>query len=121
MCDRLRDRAISSFRLDKGLGTLIMEIEGKLGLQASVLSRMKSLHWDALCSFAHTGIQQVTRRYTEGQLTPNYREEDLEKAMAFAAAAGLLAAAELAALSNDRKAEEAVLQRMKQYIAERKI
>jgi hypothetical protein len=109
----------SADQIKKGFGTLVDELEVKLGGGATALSRMKGLHWKALCSFAHTGFHQVTRRYTEGQLKPNYPAEDLIKALTFASAAGLLAAAELAALSNNPAAEAAVLARMKQYVAAR--
>jgi hypothetical protein len=104
----------------KEYGKLITEVERELGSGAGVLSRMKGRHGKALCSFAHTGFHQVTRRYAEGQLTPNYAEGDLIKAAGFAAGTGLLAAAELAALSNNRAAELAVLERMKQYVTSRR-
>jgi hypothetical protein len=106
-------------KIDKDFGKLVDEIEQKLGSGATALSRMKRSHWKALCSFAHTGFHQVTRRYAEGNLKPNYAEGDLIKALSFASAAGLLAAAELAALSNNRAAELAVLERTKQYVASR--
>ncbi|MCU1317499.1 MAG: hypothetical protein JWN63_2821 [Candidatus Acidoferrum typicum] len=105
--------------VEKGFGTLVEEVERKLGNGATALSRMKTLHWKALCSFTHTGYQQVARRYADGMLKPNYLEDDVVKALSFASAAGLLAAAELAALSNDRDAELGVLERMKQYVATR--
>jgi hypothetical protein len=104
-------------KIDKEFGQLVEEIERKLGSKQTVLSRMKSLHWKALCSFAHTGYHQVTRRYTAGLLKPNYTEQDRVQTLEFATAVGLLAAAELAALSNSRADELAVLERMKEYVA----
>jgi hypothetical protein len=109
-------RFLSRDKIDKDFGALIEEIERKLGGQAKALSRMRSLHWKALCSFTHTGIHQVTPRYTAGQLRPNYPAEDLIKALNFASAAGLLAAAELAALSNDSAARQAVVERMREFV-----
>jgi len=104
-------------KVPKGFGTLVTEIEATLGNGAAALWRMKTLHWDALCSFDHTGFRQITRRYAEGQLKPNYTDEDLEKSWRFATTSGLLAAAELVELSKNQEAEGAVLARMKEYVA----
>lgn len=105
---RAEDRA-PKFRV------MVEDIERVLGHQRAALLRMHNLHWEALCSFAHTGFQQIARRYTEGQLKPNYSDNDCIRTLGFAGAAGLLAAIELAALSDDREAEQAATEQAREF------
>jgi hypothetical protein len=104
-CDKIKD-----------IGVLISEVEQSLGNQMSALSNAKSRHWKGLCSFTHTGMLQVTRRYSKGMLKPSYSPSDCIRLLNFAAATGLLAAAELFAISSNQEAERAVLDRMKEFV-----
>jgi hypothetical protein len=103
--------------LKKTLRTIVREIETALGQSTGPLSTMVNNHWEALCSFAHTGFRQVTRRYSGALLSPSYSDADVIRALNFAGAVGLLAAIELAKLSKKETLAKAILQRAKEFAA----
>jgi hypothetical protein len=46
--------------------------------------RMKVASWSGLNSFTHTGMLQLDRRFTNGQIKPKYSEEDIFKTASLA-------------------------------------
>jgi hypothetical protein len=112
------DSEIERFKADSGLKSLsdlVAQIEKALGNENDVLSRIVTTQWGALCSFTHTGFLQVTRRYTDGVLKPSYPAAEVVQALRFAGAFGLIAALELATLSNDAPLAASILERGRQY------
>jgi len=105
--------------IDKGPRTLAREIEGSFGNATDTLSRMVAQQWGSLCSFAHTGFKQVSRRYTSALLKPNYPEFEVFLALRFAGSIGLLAAGELARLSKNEPLAAAILERISQFADDR--
>lgn len=110
------DEDIACFKLDriKRLTALVEDVEKSLGNATDTLSNMIRNQWRPLSGFTHTGFQQVTRRYTGPNLTPNYPDEEIVQALRFASAIGLLAAVELAVLSGNTELAEATLARARQ-------
>lgn len=49
--------------LQKRIITLAREVETALGNKHDAMSRVVRGQWNTLCSFTHTGFEQVTRRY----------------------------------------------------------
>ncbi|MGQ9370942.1 DUF6988 family protein [Azospirillum sp. ST 5-10] len=76
---------ISRFKNDKPLpiGDMISAIEGKVTASQNVLSAIKAARWNDMCSFAHTGMQAILRRYKEGATELSYSEEEIVMIMNF--------------------------------------
>jgi hypothetical protein len=102
-------------RIDKSFGVLTAEIEAAIGAYKPTLSQMKSNAWRAMNDFTHTGYIQVTRRYGEGTLGPNYPQEDLLKCINAAGAYGLIASVQLAVMAEQDVLVDAHLQKMKEF------
>lgn len=101
----------------KKLTTLVQEIETVLGNATDTLSKLVRDQWGSLSSFTHSGIKQVTRRYSGPLLTPKYPDAEIIQALRFAGGIGLLAAIELAMLSKNEPLARATLERAKQFAA----
>lgn len=116
------DDEVATFQkdeLEKGIRTLVREVEAALGNATDMLSQMIAQRWNSLCSFAHTGFKQVRRRYTGAMLKPNYPEFEVFQALRFAGSIGLLAASELAQLSKNEPLVRATFERMGQFADDR--
>lgn len=116
------DEEIQRFRKDmqtKSIRAVAEDIESALGDETDVLSTMIERDWSMLCSFTHTGYLQVTRRYTGEILKPSYTEKEVVQTVNFAGAVGLLAAAELATLGNQRQLLSEIEIRVDQYASQR--
>ncbi|OOF20748.1 DUF6988 family protein [Salinivibrio sp. IB872] len=94
-------------KFEKKLGVLVQEIEEK---QVKGLSDAKKNNWKALNDLTHSGAGQVFRKISGHQIGSNFSDDFIKDTMKFANDYGLLAAAELALISNDRKAQTAVLE-----------
>jgi len=64
-------------RLDKTMAAMIGDLESQPAFSVGVLSDIKRRTWAAMCSFTHTGRQQVVRRLTATEIGPNYSEEEI--------------------------------------------
>ncbi|KJQ88405.1 MULTISPECIES: DUF5677 domain-containing protein [Vibrio] len=94
-------------KFEKPFGVLVKEIEEK---KVKGLSNAKKNNWKTLNGLTHSGAGQVSRRISGHQIGSNFSEGFIEDTMKFANDYGLLAAGELALISNDKKAQDAVLQ-----------
>ena len=102
-------------RIDKDFGALINEVEVSIGVTTPILSNLKTTAWKAMNGFTHTGFIQVSRRHGEGIVGPNYPDDELKQAQSLAGALGLVAAGQLAGLSNRPELVQATMQRMQEY------
>ena len=96
------DLFISDKLKNSGFGTLVKAIENIENIevfQQGTLSKIKRKGWDALCSYAHGGGRQVTRRNTEEEITSNYSDEEKIEVIETANLFALLASAESAEIS----------------------
>ena len=64
-------------KLDRKLGAMIDDLEAQEAFNVGVLSKIKQRSWDVMCSFTHTGREQVIRRLTGTEIGPNYPEEEI--------------------------------------------
>lgn len=65
----------------KEIKLLIEDIEKLPNYDIPYFSDMKKLYWSALCSYAHTGMRQIERRFGKGDIGPNYTEEEIKGIM----------------------------------------
>jgi hypothetical protein len=67
-------------RLDEIQQSFFLEGEQEAADEAELVAngfqRLKE-SWPALCDYTHTSARQVARRFTNGDLKPNYTEEDI--------------------------------------------
>ncbi|KAB7702922.1 hypothetical protein GBN26_03300 [Plesiomonas shigelloides] len=73
------------------------------------LSNAKQNLWPTLNSFTHSGAAQTSRRVSGNQIMSSFSNDFIRDAIAFASNYGLLAACELALISNDKKLQSTVL------------
>ena len=102
-------------RVDKNFGELVTEVEAKIGATTGTLSNLQTNAWKAMNGFTHTGFIQVSRRHGEGTVGANYPELEIKQALSIAGALGLVAAGQLAGMSNRPELLEAATQRGKEY------
>jgi hypothetical protein len=90
-------------KIKKTFAELIQDIESHEGYAAGVLSDVKRNSWDAMNDFTHGGSRQVARRNAADSIASNYTAGEVQEALNFSGAIGLLAAMEviLAAGRND--------------------
>ena len=63
---------VVSDRIFKLTGTLISEIESRENLLKNVFSGLHANSWKSMCSYTHGGMLQVTRRFRNNSIEPNY-------------------------------------------------
>jgi len=100
-------------KIDKEFGQLIKEIENIDGYNVGVLSKAKQAGWKVLNSFTHSGFNQVVRRNTDSTIEPNYPEEEIEEAIIFTNALGLLSCLEISFLAKKNDLSIEILEKMK--------
>ncbi|OOF03108.1 DUF6988 family protein [Salinivibrio sp. MA607] len=100
--DRLRK---DSFK--KPFRALVSEIEKEKG---NDLSTAKKILWETLNGLTHSGAEQVSRRISDEMIGSNFDKLFIEDVKNFTNSYGLLVAGELALISEDRKAQTAVLE-----------
>jgi hypothetical protein len=102
-------------KVTKTFATLVSEVEAAIQDVNGVLSGFKATAWDGLNGFTHTGMHQVSRRHSPGKVEANYAPEELAKALGVAGALGLIAANQLAAMSDRQDLLPAFASRMSEY------
>lgn len=111
------DKEIDKFKkgkIDKEFGQLIKEIENIDGYNVGVLSKAKKAGWKVLNSFTHSGFNQVVRRNTDSTIEPNYPDEEIEEAINFTNALGLLSYLEISFLAKKNDLSIEILEKMKE-------
>ncbi|MEQ9110608.1 MAG: hypothetical protein RIF37_15595 [Rhodospirillaceae bacterium] len=94
-------------KFDNNISTMLAELERNEAFRDGVLSRLKSSHWRAMCSFTHTGIQQVMRYNKEATIEPDFDPEELVAAINIANFVGAMSLIGIALLaSNDQLAND---------------
>lgn len=101
-------------KIDKTFGNLIKDIEKKEGYQGGVLSKAKKAGWAKMNCFTHSGFSQVVRRNTESSIEPNYDPEEIEEAINFTNAIGLLTSLELSFLTKNEALSLEILEKNKE-------
>jgi len=100
-------------KFDKNFGLLVKEIEEcreNMDYDINNLSIAKKLNWESLNNLTHAGPAQISRRISESNIGSNYSEEFISDMLRFSTNYGLLASGQLALISGDKVAENAVLE-----------
>ena len=111
------DKEINKFKkgkMDKEFGKLIEDIEKIDGYNVGTLSRAKKAGWKVMNSFTHSGFNQIIRRNTESTIEPNYDIEEIEEAINFANAIGLLSCLEISFLAKKEDFSIEILEKIKE-------
>ena len=94
-----------------GAGVMVDDLEKK-GLS---LTHVKQQWWNTLCSYTHTGYQQIGARLTSDGLGSNYKDEEVEMALRMSINFSLVTVMQFAALVNDEALASAALERMTSF------
>lgn len=97
-------------KFNKKFGALVTEIEASRHGNVTGLSAAKKYIWGTLNNFTHSGPAQIARRVHESNIEPNYTDAFVNDVISFSNNYGLLAALQLALLSNDEKVQKQVLE-----------
>jgi hypothetical protein len=111
------DKEIDKFKkgkLNKQFGKLIEDIEKIDGYNGGTLSSAKKSGWKVMNSFTHSGFSQIIRRNTELTIEPNYEMEEIEEAINFTNAIGLLSCLEISFLAKKENFSIEILEKIKE-------
>ena len=88
-----------------------MMVDGleKVGLS---LTDVKKQWWNTLCSYTHTGYQQIGARLTSEGLRSNYKDEEVEMALKMSSNFSLVTVMQFAALAKDESLARTALERI---------
>ena len=86
-------------RLPVNMTGMALEIDAKYQAQG-LFEHLRSNSWAALCSYAHTGILQLGRRFTGATAKPAYTDEETIQATTIATTCALLLAGKFLAVQN---------------------
>jgi hypothetical protein len=95
-----------------GLGIMISAMDRKTGDSASPLSKMKRTSWPFLCSYTHTGYQQLGVRLTTTGISSAFPDDHFIGTLGAAHVVALSAVAGLFGLAGDARRVAAALQRL---------
>lgn len=101
-------------KLNKKFYELVEEVEKVDGYKGGTISKAKKAGWQAMNSFTHSGYTQVERRFGEYSIEPNYDTEEINEAINFTNATGLLCCLEIAFLANDEQFSSELLEKIKE-------
>ena len=97
------DGEIESYKNDKfsnKFGEIVKDIEGIEAFKSGALSSLKKNGWDAMCSYTHGGILQISRRFNNSEILPDYIEEEVVEVIKLAQSFALLSVIQIAAEIN---------------------
>jgi hypothetical protein len=101
--------------LDKKFYQVLQQVEKIEGFEDGILGGVKSKYWNAMNSFTHTGILQVSRRLSEDSLGPHYTDDEILEILGFSGAMCLFAAQQIALLSGDLSLANQMLEKMVEF------
>lgn len=111
------DQDIENFKknkLNKNFYELINDVENIEGYEGGTLSKAKKAGWKAMNSFTHSGYTQIERRFGKTSIEPTYETEEIEEAINFTNAIGLLCCLEISFLTNNEEFSLELLEKIKE-------
>lgn len=104
------EKQLEQFKKDnlrKEFHQLIREIEKHEAFKEGILSQVKETSWAIMNSFTHSGFYQVVRRIKEGEISPDYADEEIINVLQSANSFAILTAGAIANMAkNERLAKE---------------
>jgi hypothetical protein len=101
-------------KLQKKFYELVSDVEKIEGYKGGTLSKAKKAGWAAMNSFAHSGYTQIERRFGKASIEPNYDSKEIDEAINFTNATGLLCCLEISFLTNDEGFMQELLEKIKE-------
>lgn len=98
------DKELVAFEGDKfesSISELITVIEKLDPWGVGFLSGIKKSAWSSMCSYAHGGALQISRRFRNDEIAPNYSDASIIEIVNSSNVIALLAACEIAAIAGD--------------------
>jgi len=95
------------------IGALLIMLEAHPAFSQGVLSRIKRAHWNALCSYTHTGGLHVQRWVTSEAIESNYLPGEVLGAIQLAEMIATMSVIALANLADNEQLALEVLQEIK--------
>ncbi len=92
--------------------TILSAIEGPLGIGNRMSEALRGQWWSRLCSYTHTGYQQIGARLIPSGLGSGYTDEELLAALSIASVAAIMSAASLASNGGDETLAMAIAARL---------
>jgi hypothetical protein len=111
------DKELEKFKknkLNKKFYELVEEVEKIEGYKSGTISKAKKAGWKAMNSFTHSGYTQVERRFGVSSIEPNYDAKEIEEAINFTNATGLLCCMEISFLTDNKSFSEELLEKIKE-------
>lgn len=93
------DADLSKYKKDKldfSFQTLLNEIEKTEAFKSKSLSALKEQAWDAMNSYVHGGIQQISRRLSDGEISPDFLEQEIQEVLKLSQTFALLSFIQIA-------------------------
>ena len=98
------DKELSDYendKVDSNLSELIAAIEALDPWNVGLLSNIKRTAWASMCSYAHGGGLQISRRFTKDAIASNYSDGSIVEVIHSTNFISLMAVCEIAAVAND--------------------
>jgi Family of unknown function (DUF6988) len=111
------DKDLEKFKknkLNKKFYQLVEEVEKIEGYKGGTISKAKKAGWKAMNSFTHSGYTQVERRFGASSIEPNYDTEEIDEAINFTNATGLLCCMEISFLTGNESFSKELLEKIKE-------
>lgn len=99
-------------RFPNNFNRLVADLEGKGGIEEGMLSGVKNAEWNTLCSYTHTGFQQIGGRLTATGLSDGFTDDEAMYALMWADNVSLMAVGQIAVLAARADVALAALVRM---------
>jgi hypothetical protein len=112
------DAEVEQYELDRvetSIGNMINQIEQLDPWDIGLLGKIKKTSWNAMCSYAHGGVLQISRRFNGGCISPNYSPEEIVEIINSSNTIALFAASEIAAIANNSVLGDAVNKKLLEY------
>ncbi len=102
-------------RIKKDLQQLIDAIEKCKGYEEGVLSEVKSVAWNPMCSYTHGGWRQIGRRFNGSYIEPNYDSGEVIEVLNFVNVIGIFIVSDVARAANNNQLLSSAVMLMSQY------
>lgn len=106
------DGQVADYRRDEHrlqFGDMLSDLENDDGFEEQVLSKLKTNSWNAMNSYAHSGMFQLSRRTDGTEIFPNYDEKEVVEVLKLCGTFALMAFQQIAIVAGKGDlAEEAL-------------
>jgi hypothetical protein len=84
------------------MATILDDIDAGYGAEGAL--KLFQIHWNTLCGLTHTGVEQLSRRFSDTGIQSAFTDEDLVKIMTLTASAATATVVPLLGISGKTQA-----------------